>query len=160
MNERKKLVIKRKKLKERIPRFIRQESRRFKKLEGSRRKPRGKDSKMRLMKQGRPRIVRVGYGTLSEARHLHPSGYEEILVYNPRELFNLDPSIHAVRIASTVGRRKRMQILELANRIGLKVLNPGRAKLPEVAPTPIEVPEIKPEEFIEEFKEIQEEEKE
>lgn len=142
IKERKKLVRKRKALKKRIPKFIRQEARRFKKLQRTgRRRPKGKDSKMRLEKQGRPRLVKVGYGTLAKARHLHPSGYEEVLVYRPEDLLSLDPTIHAVRIASTVGIRKRIEIYELANKIGLKVLNLGRARvrIPEITAAP-EVP--------------------
>lgn len=162
MNERKKLVLKRKQLKKRIPNFIRQEARRFRKLQRTgRRKPKGKDSKMRLQKQGRPRLVKVGYGTLAEARHLHPSGYEEIIVYRPEDLLSLDPSIHAVRIASSVGIRKRLQIYELAQKIGLKVLNIGRARtrIPEIT-AEVPVPEVPKEEVAEIGKELLEEIKE
>jgi len=45
-------------------------------------------------------------------------------VYNVSQLDGLDPKRHAVRIARRVGERKRMEILERADDLDLKVLNP------------------------------------
>jgi LSU ribosomal protein L32E len=47
----------------------------------------------------------------------------EVIVHNPRELRNVDPSRQAIRIASTVGVRKRIEIIREAVRRGIKVLN-------------------------------------
>lgn len=52
-----------------------------------------------------------------------PSGYEEVLVYNPKDLEKIDPKRQAARIASRVGRRKRQEILEKAEELGIVVLN-------------------------------------
>ncbi|NLU04262.1 MAG: 50S ribosomal protein L32e, partial [Methanothermobacter sp.] len=55
---------------------------------------------------------------------LHPSGYEDVLVSNMRELEALDPEKQAARIASAVGARKKTLMLEKARELGIKVLNP------------------------------------
>lgn len=108
----------------RRPEFMRQESWRYLRLKPNWRRPRGKDSKMRLQIKGWPPLVKIGYRTPREYRGLHPSGYKEALVYRPEDLRGLDPNIHAVRIAGSVGMKKRIMIVEEARKLGLKVLNP------------------------------------
>jgi large subunit ribosomal protein L32e len=54
---------------------------------------------------------------------MHPSGFQEVRIFTPSELTALNPDIHAVRIAGTVGNRKRALIQQLAISGGLKVLN-------------------------------------
>jgi large subunit ribosomal protein L32e len=54
---------------------------------------------------------------------MHPSGYTEVRVFTPADLMNLNPETQAVRIAGTVGNRKRGVIQEQALALGLKVLN-------------------------------------
>ncbi|MEO9321153.1 MAG: 50S ribosomal protein L32e [Nitrososphaera sp.] len=121
------LLAARKKVSSRRPRFVRQESWRYDRLAENWRKPKGKDNKMRKQKAGVPRLVKVGYRGPRVSRGLHPSGYTDNLVYNTNGLSLLDPKKDAVRIAGTVGRRKRVDILAKAKEMGLKVLNPGRA---------------------------------
>jgi len=111
-------------LKLKRPEFVRQESWRYVRLKPNWRRPRGKDSKMRLQVKGWPPLVKVGYRTPKEYRGLHPSGYVEVLVHRPEDLRGLNPEIHAVRIAGSVGMRKRLLIIEEARKLGLKVLNP------------------------------------
>jgi len=106
------------------PDFVRQESWRYVRVKPNWRRPRGIDSKMRLKKKGYPKCPNVGYRGPRLVRGLHPSGFREVLVHNVKELEGLDPSRDAVRIASTVGRKKRVEILQRAKELGLKVLNP------------------------------------
>ena len=56
-------------------------------------------------------------------RSRHPSGFIEVLVHNVKELEGIDPKRYAIRIASTVGRRKRIEIIKMADKLGIKVLN-------------------------------------
>lgn len=107
----------------RRPKFIRQESWRYKRVKPNWRRPRGIDSKMRLKKKGKPPLVSIGYRGPRAVRGLHPTGFEEVLVHNPKELETIDPSRQAVRIASAVGRRKRIEIIEKADELGIVVLN-------------------------------------
>ncbi len=120
----KELLELRARVKARKPEFVRQESWRYKRVKESWRKPKGIDSHMRLQVKGWPPIVKIGYRGPKVARHLHPSGYRDVLIHNIKELSMLDPSRDAVRIASTVGARKRKLILEKAKELGIKVLNP------------------------------------
>lgn len=115
-----KILVKRRK----SPDFVRQESWRYVRLETGYRRPRGKDSRMRLQKSGSPPLVKIGYGTPSEYKGLHPSGYRDVLVSTVAELENLRPDRDAVRISGRLGLKKKLQILEAANAKGLKVLNP------------------------------------
>ncbi|MFP3315535.1 MAG: 50S ribosomal protein L32e [Caldivirga sp.] len=87
------------------------------------RRPKGIDNKIRMRRKGYPPMVDVGYRGPRVARGIHPSGFMEVIVHNPRELRNVDPSRQAIRIASTVGVRKRIEIIREAVRRGIKVLN-------------------------------------
>ncbi len=110
----------------RKPSFIRHESWRYKRLDPSWRKQKGIDNKVRLSRKGWPRSPKIGYRTTRAARGLHPNGLSEVLVYNVFDLEALDKNINAVRIARTVGNRKRKLIVEEAQRKELVVLNPGK----------------------------------
>ncbi len=66
----------------------------------------------------------IGYRSPANLRGYHPSGLKEVLVHNLKELQGLHPKIHAVRIAHQVGDRKRVAIIERADDLGLRVLNP------------------------------------
>ncbi len=113
-----------KKQKKRKPRFRRHESWRYKRLRQSWRRPRGLDNKMRLAVKGWPKSVKIGYGGSRATRGLHPSGYKEILVHTPDQVTQVKPDDHAIRIARTVGTRKRIQIASLAREREIHVLNP------------------------------------
>jgi large subunit ribosomal protein L32e len=123
------LLQARKKISDKRPKFVRQESWRYDRLSPSWRRPKGKDNKMRLQVSGVPRLVKIGYRGPKLGRGLHPSGYLEVMVYNKDDLAGVDPSKNAIRIGHTVGRRKRVAILEEASILKIKVLNPQRAKI-------------------------------
>ena len=92
------------------------------------RRPRGLHSKLRRRYGGKKSgriVVSAGFGSPKAVRGLHPSGYEEVLVYNPAELENIDKERQAARIASCVGMKKRLAIEDRAKELGIKVLNPS-----------------------------------
>jgi large subunit ribosomal protein L32e len=120
----KELLKLRQEIKAHKPDFVRQESWRYKRVRPNWRKPKGIDSKMRRQKKSWPKIVKVGYRGPKAARYLHPSGYYEKLVHNINELSKLDAKKEVARIAATVGKRKRKEIIEKARSLKIKVLNP------------------------------------
>jgi large subunit ribosomal protein L32e len=120
------LLAARKKVAERRPKFIRQESWRYDRLAENWRKPKGKDNKMRKQKSGMPAIVKIGYRGPRVARGLHPSGYTDNMVYNVKDLAKLDPKKDAARLGHTVGKRKRIEIIAKASELGIKLLNAGK----------------------------------
>jgi large subunit ribosomal protein L32e len=119
------LLRARKKVSATRPKFVRQESWRYMRLAENWRKPKGVDNKMRKQVSGVPPLVKVGYRGPKKARGLHPSGYRDRLIHNIRDLEKLDPKIDAARIGHSVGRRKRIDIVNKANALGIKVLNKG-----------------------------------
>lgn len=120
------LLAARKKVAQKRPSFVRQESWRYYRLAENWRKPKGKDNKMRKQKSGMPAIVKVGYRGPRAARGLHPSGYRDNVIHNTAELSKLDPKNDAARIGHTVGKKKRIEIISKATELGIKVLNPGK----------------------------------
>ncbi|MCS7116467.1 MAG: 50S ribosomal protein L32e [Nitrososphaerales archaeon] len=116
-------------IKSKKPEFVRQESWRYKRIKESWRRPKGIDNKMRKKVKGWPKIVRIGYRGPVEARGLHPSGLRDVLVHNPKELENLNPETDGARIASSVGLKKRIQIIQRAKELGIRVFNPHIEKV-------------------------------
>ncbi|HIQ03393.1 MAG TPA: 50S ribosomal protein L32e, partial [Desulfurococcales archaeon] len=90
------------------------------------RKPRGLDNKMRLKLKGYPPVVSVGYRGPKLVRGLHPTGKEIVIVHNVKELSKVDKEKHIVYIASTVGKKKRLEIMKKAEELGIKIANPLR----------------------------------
>ena len=150
------LVRLREKVKRKKPKFVRQESWRYVRIKESWRRPRGIDSKMRLRKKGWPKVVKIGYRGPRKARGLHPSGFEEVLVYNVWDLEGLDPERQAARIAHGVSSRKKLEICTRADELGIYVINPVRfEEIPEE-----ELEEVPEEELEEELAEEELEEEE
>ena len=107
------------------PDFKRQEWFRYGRLDKKWQKPRGMHSKMRRHHGYRINVASIGYSSPRGARGLHPSGFEEVLVYRPDDLEKLDPERQAARIGHTVGTKKRADILDKADELGIRVLNPN-----------------------------------
>lgn len=125
------------------PKFVREESWRYKRVKSPWRSPRGKTSRVRRSKEGWPPVVKIGYSRPTAIRGLHPSGLREIIVYRPADLEKLNPKINAARIGHTVGENKRRLILDEAERKNVRVLNPGPKKEPAIAEPSIEETEKK-----------------
>ena len=137
----------RERVKKSKPRFVRQESWRLKRLKTNWRRPRGLDNKMRRKIKGWPPTVNTGYRGPKASRGLHPSGYQELLIHNLKELKGIDPKTQAVKIAHAVGNRNRAKILTEARKKKITVLNVKEIK--KVAKKEEEEPE-KEEEVVEE----------
>lgn len=124
--ETKRLLEVRKKQKSKKPTFKQTDSHKKKKLADYWRRPDGIHNKTRYAVKGKCPLVEAGYGSPALVRGLHPSGFEDIIVNNLKDLESLKAGKQAARIARTVGLRKRVQIEAKAAELGLKVLNPSR----------------------------------
>ncbi len=88
------------------------------------RKPRGIDNKKRIRKKSHGKNVKIGYKNDAKRRNLHPSGKEEVRVFNVQEVESLKGRDVVVRIAGQVGKKKRIEIMKKAEELNLRVLNP------------------------------------
>jgi large subunit ribosomal protein L32e len=126
--QKKRLLKVRSRINKRRPQFRQFESWRFVRIKDHWRKPQGIDNKMRFNLKGWPRSVTVGWRGPAEVRGLHPSGVEEVMVWNTFDLENVNPQTQAARIGGTVGGRKREAIKAKAEELNIRILNPGQVE--------------------------------
>jgi large subunit ribosomal protein L32e len=107
------------------PKFRRQEWFRYKRLGDSWRKAKGMHSKTRRHYRYRPNVPSVGFRGPKATRNRHSSGFEEVIIHNPKGLDDIDPKRQAARIAHTVGTRKRVEIERKAKELEIRILNRG-----------------------------------
>jgi large subunit ribosomal protein L32e len=106
------------------PEFPRQGRHKKTRVADTWRRPRGGLSKQRRGVKGKGAVVEAGYRSPTAARGRHPSGFEEVRVHNTDDLEGVDPDREAVRIAATVGGRKRERIEDVCEDREIRVLNP------------------------------------
>lgn len=82
-------------------------------------------------------------------RGLHASGFEEIMIWNTADLEKVDSETQVARIGGSVGNKKKEAIIEKAEELNIRILNPGVQALED----DFEVLEDEEEEFDEEPKE-------
>ena len=127
-DESKRLFKVRKVLKGKKPHFNRTDSHKYKRLDSNWRRPRGLQGKQRKHIKAKGALAQVGYGSPVAVKGLHPSGYADVLVRNVGDIDAIDATIEAIRIARTVGAKKKSAIEEKAAQLGIKVLNPTRGE--------------------------------
>jgi large subunit ribosomal protein L32e len=86
------------------------------------RKPRGIDNKQRIHLKSAGALPKIGWRSPKSTRGMHPSGFQDKIVFNELQLAQLDPKTQAARIAAGVGGKKRAAIIKKAAELGLKVL--------------------------------------
>jgi len=121
--ERKVALSKRNRMSNRRPAFKRQNWFRYKRLGDKWRRPRGIHSKMRRHFKYRITVVQPGFRGPASVRGLHPSGFEDVMIHNPKEVDNVDPKTQAIRISSKVGDKKRELIIKKADELKIRVFN-------------------------------------
>jgi large subunit ribosomal protein L32e len=152
------LIKLRRKQKRKKPSFVRQGGRNLKRLGEKWRAPRGSQSKLRKHKKARGFIPHPGYSSPKEVRGLHPSGLKEVLVYNVNDLNKIKEN-QAARIGKSVGRKKRIEMINKSKEMKIKVLNPQRSEPKKVKkPKPEVKKEVKKEKVEEKPKEKPKEE--
>ncbi len=124
LNQELKLQLeKRKEIKKRTPKFLREEWFRYKRIPKNWRRPDGITSKMHKNLAYRPSKVRVGFRGPKQTRGLHSSGFQEVIVFNIKDLESLNPKTQAARIGSSVGTKKRIDIGKKAEELDIRLLN-------------------------------------
>lgn len=124
-NETSRLLRIKKNMSQKKPSFKRIESWRYKRVKGGWRAAKGIDSKTRQKLKSGVKSPNIGYRTPKKIRGLHPSGLLEKVIKNPKDLDDLNPKTHGIKIAATIGSKKRMMMIELAQSKRFKVLNLG-----------------------------------
>ncbi len=108
-----------------IPKFKRQQWY-LKKLKGKGwRKPKGIHSKQRHKIKGvRSSMPAIGYRQPKALRHKGKAGLVDVLVHNMADVGKVDPKQQRIVIGSSVGRKKRLDILKRAEEMKARVANP------------------------------------
>ncbi len=109
--------------------FVRQKSLKFSKLGKGRkklqrwRKPKGRDSKMRLKMKGHPSAPTVGHkSSRKQAGLVH--GLKPVLVHNLKELEQAPKN--SIVLLAKIGAKKKIEIIAEAEKKNIKILNLGR----------------------------------
>jgi large subunit ribosomal protein L32e len=116
----------RKGIKKKKPKFRRQEWFRMKRVGDKWRKPRGVHSKLREHRKARGALPKAGYRSPAAVRGLTREGYREIIVRNLKEMAKINRQEEVAVIASAVGKKKRFELLEYAQKNNIKVFNQNR----------------------------------
>lgn len=108
------------------PVFLRQNWFRFPSLGKKWRAAKGNQNKLRMHIRDKGFMPDPGYGSPAAVRGFHPSGLEEMRVFNAEQLEKVEPKRYAVRIAGSVGKKKRLEIMKKAESLKIKILNPTK----------------------------------
>jgi large subunit ribosomal protein L32e len=119
----KKLLEIKKSIARKRPKFVRDESYKRKEVGPSWRRPRGQCSKVRRCKAGHMSMVKNGYRGPKAVRFALLSGLVPVRVSTLSDLESLDKTLHTVIIASQVGIRKKMILLDACAKKGLSCNN-------------------------------------
>lgn len=118
-----KLLELRKKMKSRKPDFIRQDAHKKLRLGKKWRKPRGLHSKIKNRMKGYSSPISIGWKSPRKVRGLSQTGLIPILVASINQLNGIDKEKQGIIIAKSVGNKKRVDIINKAQELNLKILN-------------------------------------
>jgi large subunit ribosomal protein L32e len=118
------------KMRRKKPSFMQQGARggNLKRLKETWRHPRGKHSKLREHEISKGAWPNPGYGMPRSVRCMHPSGLEEVRIFNVDQLIVMKPDKQACRIGASVGKKKRAEIMKKSQELKIRVLNPLKEK--------------------------------
>ena len=118
------LIKTRKTIKANKPKIRRSDSWKFHRIkEESWRKPKGRHNKMRLRRKSH--VQTISFSSPKAVKGLHSSGKEEIMIFNINDLAKVDKKEQVARLSSTLGTKKRLDILKKAFKEKIKILNIG-----------------------------------
>lgn len=78
-------------------------------------------------------MVKIGYGTRRNHRHILPCGFKKFLVRNlaDLEILLMNNRVYAAEIAANLNSRNRDKIIQRARELNVKVLNPSKKNVEE-----------------------------
>ena len=98
------------------PAFLAQDSHKKKRIRKRWVRPRGLHSKMREQRRGYRVLVKAGYRSPAAVRHLDASsGKHCVVVTTVKDLAQFNPQQHALIIGSSIGTRKRLELVQRAS---------------------------------------------
>lgn len=114
-------------VKKRTKKFKRHQSDTAIRVSESWRRQKGIDSCVRRKFRGKVRMPNIGYGSNKKTRHMLPNGFYKFLVHNVGEIDMLlmQNRTYCAEIAHNVSSRKRIEILDRAAQLDIKVTNAG-----------------------------------
>jgi len=119
----KKMLELRKRIKSKKPLMIRQDWYKKTRLAKVWRRPKGLHSKFRHRRKEREGAVEPGWGSPREAKWLHSSGLEFVVVNSPSELEKIAKDTQGIVLAAAVGSKKKIDIVKLAMKKNISILN-------------------------------------
>lgn len=118
-------------VKKRTKKFARHQSDQFWRIgRSSWRKPKGIDGRVRRRFKGAIPMPSIGYGSDKRTRNIHPNGFKSVVVNNASELemLMMHNRTYAATVAHSVSSRVRLQIIQRAEQLAIRVTN-ANAKL-------------------------------
>ncbi|MBI4152077.1 hypothetical protein HY495_00065 [Candidatus Woesearchaeota archaeon] len=109
--------------KRRKPNFVVKESHFIARVKKRWRLPRGLHSAARQRYRGRPAQPHPGYGSPQEVRGLSREGLIPLRVHTERDFSLLQPGVHGAVIGRSVGSRKKLALLQLAQEKKIQVIH-------------------------------------
>ncbi|EMR10369.1 hypothetical protein PNEG_01621 [Pneumocystis murina B123] len=112
-------------VKKRRKRFTRHQSDKYKCISPSWRKPKGIDNRVRRRFKGQIPMPNIGYGSDKRTRYMRPNGYYTFLIRNESDvdLLLMHNDVYIGEIASNISSKKRVNIVEKARKLGVKLTN-------------------------------------
>ena len=126
--EKERLLGLRKVLKKKKPDFVKQDAHKLKRVPKKWKKPRGLQSKIRLHIRGYRKEVSKGYCSPKQVRGLHPTGLKPIWVATKNQLQDINKEEQGIIIKKTVGKKKKIELIKIANEKGIVILNVKNAE--------------------------------
>ncbi len=113
----------RKAVKNRKPTFFRKDHNKKVKIGKKWRKPSGHHNKFARHCKGKRRRLEVGYKSPKEIRYTNKEGLFEIIISNIKDLEKIKEKTQAAVIKTTVGLKKKIEIIKKAQEKGIKIQN-------------------------------------
>lgn len=85
------------------------------------RRPKGLHGKVKDQRRGHKAMPNVGYGSPKALRHTDSNGLLLVRVSSMDELLKIDKDKHMVILSGTIGKRKRMDLLNKASALGVRI---------------------------------------